>query len=145
MVSLGPFAIHISNHLEAPQLSCNSLVPCPDHTPCRNDYVWVGDFYWSEMLQLMHHIILLLSPEPPSQKNRISSTLSGIWLLLSTHSHDPYYWGESHLPTCGPPARRDAGIFLLKIWSKYSQWRSFNESKPFHALIVLGKTTVHTG
>ena len=25
-------------------------------------------------------------------------------LLLSTHSHDPSYWGESDVPACGPPA-----------------------------------------
>ena len=25
-------------------------------------------------------------------------------LLLSTHSHDPCYWGESDVPACGPPA-----------------------------------------
>ena len=25
-------------------------------------------------------------------------------LLLSTHSHDPCFWGESDLPACGPPA-----------------------------------------
>ena len=26
-------------------------------------------------------------------------------MLLSTHSHDPCYWGESDVPACGPPAR----------------------------------------
>ena len=25
-------------------------------------------------------------------------------LLLSTHSHDPCWWGESDVPACGPPA-----------------------------------------
>ena len=25
-------------------------------------------------------------------------------LLLSTHSHDPYEWGEAYFPACGPPA-----------------------------------------
>ena len=28
----------------------------------------------------------------------------GLALLLSTHSHDPCYWGESDVPACGPPA-----------------------------------------
>ena len=25
-------------------------------------------------------------------------------MLLSTHSHDPCWWGESDVPACGPPA-----------------------------------------
>ena len=30
--------------------------------------------------------------------------------MLSTHSLDPCYWGESHHPACGPPASFSAHL-----------------------------------
>ena len=35
---------------------------------------------------------------------KIYCMYTNLLLLLSTHSHDPCWWGESDVPACGPPA-----------------------------------------
>ena len=47
----------------------------------------------------------LFTPYPAEYSTQPELQIDNITLLLlSTHSHDPCWWGESDVPACGPPA-----------------------------------------
>ena len=64
---------------------------------------------FASILKLVFNVLILSSRNLP---NRLANSklvswvgrVAACWLLLSTHSHDPCQWGESDVPSCGPPA-----------------------------------------